>query len=210
MREEARVAAIIMVSDNYTHARALGNNNYIERRLRADCMMTTSSSSSSSVSGSLSKSVAVQKIQQSLSGNITTTNHNSKSGGGGKGRHFTAANTNRNTTTMNPKTFVTLRSTKNLAHLTPEQSERQETAELILKRALQYLDSTDISRCENLFIKPASAGEIATLIEWFQRIDLKEFADKTPKPINPYPSFVYCRRGIERRKEKDTCERKHV
>ena len=85
--------------------------------------------------------------------------------------------------------FVALRQTKNVAQmtarLTPEERERQDVAELVLKRALQYLESTyhppgltnngaaPAALSKELFVKRASVGEVVTLREWFERVDLK-------------------------------------
>ena len=86
--------------------------------------------------------------------------------------------------------FVALRQTKNVAQmtarLTPEERERQDVAELVLKRALQYLESTyhppgppnngaaaAAALSKELFVKRASVGEVVTLREWFERVDLK-------------------------------------
>ena len=58
--------------------------------------------------------------------------------------------------------------------LSSEQHEQHETAELVLKRALAYLqDQVNKKKApEGLFFKSATPGEVVTLREWFERGDL--------------------------------------
>ena len=80
----------------------------------------------------------------------------------------------RNASEPMTKSYTLVRSARRVSMLSSEQHEQHETAELVLKRALAYLqDQVNKKKApEELFFKNATPGEVVTLREWFERGDL--------------------------------------